>query len=152
MAAGEKGRGFTLIELLVTMAVLVIMATIAIPNFQGMVERNKVAADYNEVLATLNYARSESVKRREDVAVNIYSGASGWVAEVKADTDDDGDLSDEVVVRSSHGGDDGVTVTTALVWFNPLGRRKDCSVTPCQVDVGGEVMEVNVAGNISKVN
>lgn len=153
MAAGNaKNSGFTLIELLVAIAVVAIMATIAVPNLQDTIERNKIAADYNEILATLNFARSEAVKLRKNAATDISTDASGWIADVKVDTDDDGDLSDEDVVRSARGGDDGVAVSSALVQFNSLGRRDSCSVSPCRVDVGGEVMEVNIAGNIVKVN
>ncbi|XKE45117.1 GspH/FimT family pseudopilin [Halomonas organivorans] len=152
--AGDMRRaaGFTLIELLVTIAVVAILATVAVPNFQGIVERNRVAADYNEILAALHFSRSEAVKQREEVAASIYTDADGWAVDIKVDSDGDGDLSDEAAIRSAYGGDDGVAVTGALIWFNELGRRESCSVSPCRIDVGGEVMEVNVAGNIAKVN
>ncbi|RUA22883.1 prepilin-type N-terminal cleavage/methylation domain-containing protein [Billgrantia gudaonensis] len=60
-----RQRGFTLIELLVTIAVIVIMATIAIPGFQRMMATNRLNSGYNEILSGLYLARSEAIKRRE---------------------------------------------------------------------------------------
>lgn len=94
-------RGFTLIELLVTIAVIIIMATIAVPGFQGMMARSQLVSDYNEVLSGLYYSRSEAIKRRGEVIftskINSYSvnfdGAvlrerSGLESEVKNDKDE----------------------------------------------------------------
>ena len=56
-------RGFTLIELMVTIAVAAILLGIAVPSFQDLVIRNRLATKANELITALNLARSEAVKR-----------------------------------------------------------------------------------------
>lgn len=55
-------RGLTLIEVMVTMAVAVILITVAIPNFSGMMKSNKLTTTVNELVYALNIARSEALK------------------------------------------------------------------------------------------
>ena len=88
IASGRPARqaGLTLIELLVTLAIIVIMATVAVPGFQSLIASSRLTADHNELLAGLNLARSEAVKRREEVtAVITRLGDSGWRLEIKVD-------------------------------------------------------------------
>ncbi len=56
--------GFTLVELLTVLAIAAIFTAIALPSFQGIGERNRVAADVNKLVRALNLARSEAIKRR----------------------------------------------------------------------------------------
>lgn len=59
--------GLTLIEVLITLLVLAIIASIAVPSFAGMLARNRVSASANELLATLHFARAESIRRNQPV-------------------------------------------------------------------------------------
>lgn len=90
-------RGFTLIELLVTLAVLAIVLAIAIPGFQGMVNRNQVAATTNNLVSALALARSEAVKRATRVTVASADWTAGW--QVFVDTGTVGDAADDTVLR-----------------------------------------------------
>lgn len=73
-------NGFTLIELMVTIAILAIIATIAVPSFQSIIERNRTVTQANNFLSAVQLARSEAVKRRDTVTLTADSGnfENGW--------------------------------------------------------------------------
>lgn len=114
-----KQSGFTLIELLVTVALIAIIATVGIPNFQSLVSSNRYTADYNEILTHFHYARSEAIKRREDITVTVEKVAGEWTLEVSDGSSD--------ALRATSGGKVQAQVTpTGSVTFNALGRRGNC--------------------------
>jgi type IV fimbrial biogenesis protein FimT len=55
--------GFTLIELMVTVAMVAVTLTLGVPSFRELIQNNRMAAQANDFLASLNFARSEAVKR-----------------------------------------------------------------------------------------
>ena len=67
--------GFTLIEMIVTVAIAGILASIAIPSFTKMIERNRISTGTNEFLGALILARSEAVKRSQNVTVCVSNAA-----------------------------------------------------------------------------
>lgn len=80
--------GFTLLELLVTIAVAAVLLGIAIPSYRGMVQRNSLAAQVNDLVGDLNYARSQAVTRGAPVSLCVSKNQSscggsewtqGWV-------------------------------------------------------------------------
>lgn len=65
-AAGESRfpqSGFTLTELMITLAIAVVLTVIAIPSFKSIIYSNKLTATANDMVAALNSARLEAVKR-----------------------------------------------------------------------------------------
>jgi type IV fimbrial biogenesis protein FimT len=72
--------GFTLIELMVTVAVIAVVLTLGVPAFKDTIRNNVLTASINEFIATLNFARSEAVKRGVYVTVRKTSANSsvGW--------------------------------------------------------------------------
>jgi type IV fimbrial biogenesis protein FimT len=61
-------KGFTLVELMVAVAVLVIAATVAVPAFNNLVQGNRLAAGTNQLLSAFHSARSEAIKRSQNVS------------------------------------------------------------------------------------
>lgn len=154
----KVSKGFTLIELLVTMAVAIIFATVAVPNFVDLINRQRFATEFNSVLIGLNLARSEAIKQREAVTYVITeagdtSDGTGWQWQVQD--------SDNTVIRQASGSGkialtlDGATSLT----FNSLGRIDGSSCDDgCRIALEGEGkpryygIEVSRYGRIARLN
>ncbi len=61
--------GLTLIELLVTIAVLVILMTLAVPGYQQFTARNEVSAEVMRLKTALALARNTAITRRSTITV-----------------------------------------------------------------------------------
>lgn len=71
-----KIRGFTLIELVVTISILGIIMAIAIPSFTSIIKNNTIISISNNMITSLNYARSEAIKRNIPVSICAPSDAN----------------------------------------------------------------------------
>jgi len=65
----SRESGFTIIELMVTLAVAVIVLTIAVPSFTAFVSGNRISSQANQFVAAMNFARSEAIKRKVNIDV-----------------------------------------------------------------------------------
>ena len=65
----KKETGFTLIELLIGIAVLAVLLGIGVPSFQEMIRTNRVAAITNDLVAAIQFGRSEAVRLGGNVEV-----------------------------------------------------------------------------------
>ena len=79
-------QGFTLIELMITIAILAILLGLGTPSLQTMIHNNQVAAQNNELMGLINFAKSESVRRNTDVTMLLTNGSTGWSAIVEDPT------------------------------------------------------------------
>jgi type IV fimbrial biogenesis protein FimT len=67
----NRFRGVTLIELMVTIVVLAILASMAIPSFTNMMERQRLINATEAIYSDLQNARSEAVKRSLEIVASI---------------------------------------------------------------------------------
>lgn len=65
----NKNAGFTLIELLITLVVATLVLVWGIPSFQSVIRNNRLISQTNELIGSLNVARSEAIKRGSTVSV-----------------------------------------------------------------------------------
>jgi type IV fimbrial biogenesis protein FimT len=98
---GRNPRGFTLLELMMALALIGIILAFAIPSFSSFRKNARMTSAANDLLADLNMARTEAIKRQRNVAF-CGSGApraaepacdpfvSGWL--VWVDNNNDGDI------------------------------------------------------------
>jgi type IV fimbrial biogenesis protein FimT len=83
-------RGFTLIELMVTLAIGSILMLIAVPSFETYRRNAELTSFTNTLVASINAARGEAMKRGMNAMVVPNDGAnwaSGWVVFVDVDRD-----------------------------------------------------------------
>lgn len=70
-------RGFTLVELMVAIAVAAIVLGFGVPGFQAFINGNQLAASANELVASLQTARMEAIRRNRRVVVCASGNANG---------------------------------------------------------------------------
>ena len=90
-SAITKTRGVTLVELLVAIAVLAILTTIAAPSLTQVIHNNRVASQNNELVALINLAKSQAIRRNSDHVIEFIIAPDGWNAYLNRDlTEDEG--------------------------------------------------------------
>jgi type IV fimbrial biogenesis protein FimT len=73
MIARNSNRAFTLIELVIALAIMAILMTIALPNFQTFMVQRRLNGAAREVYGDLASARGQAVSMNKWVALNIDS-------------------------------------------------------------------------------
>ncbi len=132
---GRKTSGFTIIELLMTLTVASVIMALAIPNFRDFMKNSRMSGASNDLLASLQLARTEAIKRRHSVAVcpsanpgnNVPActasfNGNGWV--VWDDADDDKAIDAGEAVLGRHDALDSSLTTfesTNVVAYQPSG-------------------------------
>lgn len=85
----NKHQGFTLIELLITIAIAAILLMSAGSFFGDIIRSNRIQTGTHQLYTALVTARSEAVKRNQDVTITQKTGGwnAGWTIADLADSD-----------------------------------------------------------------
>lgn len=85
LAIGRSQRGLNLLEIMIAIAVLGVVLAVGIPSYSHMTISNALTSDTNDLVATLQFARSEAITRGESVTVcaanadlDACSGDGNW--------------------------------------------------------------------------
>ena len=86
VAKQQKSAGFTLIEMIAALAISCVLFGLGVPSFVKLMHAHKVKIISYELLTTMNFARSEAIKRNSDVSIEPISLAwhQGWQVKTAA--------------------------------------------------------------------
>ena len=118
----KKNSGFTLLELTITVAIISIVMAIAVPSMTTFTQNDRLTTNINTLIGHLAYARSEAVKRNQQVSICSSNNATtctggnwqdGWIVYIDADGDNSFTAGEEVL-RAQQALEGANTLTTAI--------------------------------------
>ena len=127
--------GFTLIELMVTISIAAILLVVAIPNFVSFQRNSQLISVTNSLVAAINSARGEAMKRGMRAMIVPTSGgdwSTGWTVFVDVDRNGNYTAATDITVLTQPGlqpyftatGQTGTGAAATYVLFDPSGYSK----------------------------
>jgi len=114
MSRRTRAGGLTLVELMLVVALLGVLTAVAVPSFQSLQQRTQMRTEATRLLAALNLARSEAVRRNLPVSLCPSSYAVSGVLAC------DGDYSGGWVVFSNPGRGRDVETGGLVQAYSPM--------------------------------
>lgn len=137
LGKASRSAGFTLVELMIALVIGAILLTVGIPSFTGFTLNQRVKTSAFEIVAALNYARSEAIKRNASLTLDATDGKT-WSLSV-----DDTELRTWTLP-------DTVDAILTDVTFNADGRATAATTfTVCDVDSSEGVLQRIITLDIS---
>ncbi|RRD57862.1 prepilin-type N-terminal cleavage/methylation domain-containing protein [Comamonadaceae bacterium OH2545_COT-014] len=110
----SRQRGFTLVELMVTIAIAAILLSLAAPSFLAFQRKAELTSLTNTLLAALNTARGEAMKRNSFAMLTPLEGtdwSSGWRIFVDRDLNKTFDAAKDLVVAEQAAPSSSLTIS-----------------------------------------
>lgn len=145
----HRVKGFTLIELMVTLAVSVILLTMAIPSFTRSVQSSKADTEVGDLLRGLNSTRLEAINRGVTTQIKPSDDGDAWTDELSVfDGVDKKANVLRVVPAMSSGATLTLTSDVTSIAFNNLGGLS-ASATAVTINyvLGAQTRTINVCLN-----
>jgi len=160
----KKNSGFTLLELTITVAIISIVMAIAVPSMTTFTQNDRLTTNINTLIGHLAYARSEAVKRSQQVSICSSNNATtctggnwqdGWIVYIDADGDNSFTAGEEVL-RAQQALEGANTLTTAIgtqVTYDYRGFVNAASVGNFQLCDGrsgphGKTIRISTTGRV----
>ena len=110
MLVNQEMSGFTLLELMIALAIGAVILVLGVPSFKGTIDNQRMTSATNEMVMSLNLAKSEAIKRVAYVSIckssnGVSCGAAGtswddgWIIFANATVANSGsiDAGDEIL-------------------------------------------------------
>lgn len=160
----RSAQGFSLIELMAVMIVIGILAAVAVPGITGMVNNSRLSGQAGELVATLQLARAEAVRRNVPVTVCASSdgtscaGGTTWTRWIVHGLDP-ANGTDEVIRDDSGSSSVSVVSSANSIVFKPSGMLDagaQQTVTVCipttQPNINQRILTVMISGVVISKN
>ena len=125
--------GFTLTELMITITIVGIVASMAVPSFSKMLERNRLKEAAHSLKNDILFARTEAIKRSQNVTVSRIIGNNGaWCYGLTTNDSCDCSASPSTCEIKSISGNDFNKTNIKSVYMANIGFdfRRGVSVNP----------------------
>ncbi|GAC15114.1 type IV fimbrial biogenesis protein FimT [Aliiglaciecola lipolytica E3] len=107
-------KGVTLVELMIGLAIVAIILVVAIPAAQGIIVKNRIVAEINEISGVIQFARANAVDEQLNTIVcptaDFSTCSTNWNQVKMVFGDEDG--------NGSRGDDEDILVATSLISEN----------------------------------
>ncbi|MEP4889867.1 MAG: GspH/FimT family pseudopilin [Aliiglaciecola sp.] len=129
-------KGVTLVELMIGIALVGIVLTIAVPSAQGIIIKNRIVSEVNEISGVIQFARANAVDEQLTTIVcpttDFATCTTNWsqVKMVFGDEDGNGSRGDDedlLVATSLTSNNNYVTGPAQAIQFNPNGSANALS-------------------------
>jgi type IV fimbrial biogenesis protein FimT len=140
----RRARGFTLVEAMTVIAILAILTGLSSASFVWLNQATTIRGAAFDLVADLDFARSEAVKRNADVTVQPLNAdwAQGWQVVI----------GNQVLrSRDATGGQIGFPTAPNTLTFDGAGRASLATVRNFQIcppsgSVAGRVIRIDPSG------
>lgn len=155
-----RSLGFTLLELMATLAIVAIIAGLATPGLQSLMQRSSIDSKRNALVEGIQLARSEAIFRGMPVQLCASSNGEdcggtledGWIVQQISSNGDEPILI-EANQRDAgrlefNGSFTGVTFAPTGIAVPNLGGNTELAICAADADFAGKGFSLSVSGSV----